>query len=74
MSNFQEQRKQTWNKCLDLTRRLKHLSAQATDLRATCVSLCVCVCARCVFVCTCVCREREGGGERERDERRERER
>ena len=32
VSNLQEHRKQTWNKCLDLTRRLKHLSAQATHL------------------------------------------
>jgi hypothetical protein len=34
VSNLQEHRKQTWNKCLDLTRSLKLLSAQATDLRS----------------------------------------
>ena len=35
VSNLQEHRKQTWTNCLDLTRRLKHLSAQATDLQST---------------------------------------
>jgi hypothetical protein len=34
VSNLQEHRKQTWNKSLDFTRRLKLLSAQATDLRS----------------------------------------
>jgi hypothetical protein len=35
VSNLQEKRKQTWHKCLEFTRRLKLLSAKATNWRST---------------------------------------